>query len=144
MRPPTHAQSALRSPLNALLGTEANVRILRVLAKEGVSLSASEIARRAQLGLAGVGTAITALVDVGIVERVSSGTRSPVRVRPNHPLAPSLTELFRREGAYLDQIVEQLRAAAARLEPIPQSVWIQGSVASGEDRFGDSMVVGVL
>jgi hypothetical protein len=130
--------------LNTLLGTEANVRIIRVLTEEGVSLSASEIARRAQLGLAGVGTAVAALVDVGIVERVGSGTRSPVRMRPDHPLAPSLAALFRQERAYLNEIVEQLRTAAARVEPIPQSLWIQGSVARGMDRFGDPVVVGAL
>jgi hypothetical protein len=144
MRPPTHRQSALRAPLNALLGTEANVRILRVLAEEGSSLSASEIAHRAQLGLAGVGSAVAALIDVGIVERVGSGTRSPVRMRPDHPLSRSLTDVFQHERAYFEQIIERLRAAAARIEPIPQSVWIQGSVARGEDRFGDPVVVGVL
>ena len=35
MRPTAKLQSALRTPLNDILGTEANVRILRVLADNG-------------------------------------------------------------------------------------------------------------
>ena len=49
MRPPSKRQSALRNPLNALLGTPANVRVLRALAESDTALSASEMPDDRQL-----------------------------------------------------------------------------------------------
>ena len=144
MRPPSHIQSALRSPLNELLGTEASVRILRVLAAGDTPLSASEIARRTQLGLSGVGKAVGTLIDSGIVESVGSGSRSPVRLRDGHPLAVSLRELFRSEREQFEHLIERLRAVASQVKPLPQAVWVQGPAARGDDRTGDPLVIGLL
>lgn len=144
MRPTAQTQSALRAPLNRLLGTEANVRILRVLAERDTALSASEIARRTQLRLSGVGKSVGAMVDAGILQPIGGGSRAPVQLRSEHPIAGALRELFRHEREYLDRVVDGLRAVAAGVEPLPQAVWIQGSVAKGDDRIGDPVVVGIL
>ena len=144
MRRPSKRQSALRNPLNVLFGAEANVRILRTLAESDTPLSASEIARRTRLGLAGVAKSTTSLTETGIVEPVGSGARSPVRLRLEHPLAQVLRDLFRRERAHFETMLARLRAAAARVDPAPLAVWVEGDVAEGEDRTGDPVVIGVL
>jgi len=144
VRPPAQRQSALRFPLNELLGTEANVRLLRALAEAGTPLSASELARRTRLHLSGIGKAIAGLTDAEIIEPVGSGSRSPVQLRPGHPLAGALRELFQRERDRFDTLVERLRSAAARIDPLPKAVWIQGAAATGDDRIGDPIVIGML
>ena len=45
MRPVTVRQSALRAPLNAFLGTEANVRLLRILTQTAEPVTATQLAR---------------------------------------------------------------------------------------------------
>ena len=144
MRPPSKRQSALRNPLNALLGTPANVRVLRALAESDTALSASEIARRTGLGLAGVAKSTASLVDAGIVEPVGSGRRSPLLLRHQHPLSGLLRELYRRERAYSETLIARLRDAAGRIDPSPLAIWIEGDVAKGEDRTGDPVVIGIL
>jgi len=144
MRPPATPQSALRAPLNRLFGTEANVRILRELVRSEAPLSASQLAAASQLGLAGITKAVNGLIASGIVERVGTNTRSPVRIRGDHPLTTAITDLFRREREQFEHLVERLRAAAAKLDPPPRAVWVQGPVATGTDRLGDTVTVGIL
>ncbi len=144
MRPPATSQSALRAPLNRLLGTEASVRILRELTRAEAPLSASELAETTQLGLAGISKAVGGLIASGIVERVGTSTRSPVRIRGDHPLTPAIRGLFRQEREQFERLVERLREAAAKLHPPPRAVWVQGPVAKGTDRVGDTVVIGIL
>ncbi|MGH7720755.1 MAG: winged helix-turn-helix domain-containing protein [Gemmatimonadaceae bacterium] len=144
MRRPTHHQSVLRTPFNQLLGTEANVRILRALAQTDTPLSASELARRTRLGIAGVGKALRALVETGVVELVGVGTRRPARLRPRHPFAGTIRALFQAEAERVGQMIARLREAARRVSPPPKAVWIQGPVATEQDRLSDAVVVGIL
>ena len=57
MRPTAEQQSALREPLNYILSTEVNVRVLRVIWRSQSPLGKSEVARRARLNLPFVPTA---------------------------------------------------------------------------------------
>ena len=144
MRRPATSQSALRAPLNRLLGTEASVRILRALTRAEEPLSASELAATTQLGLAGITKAVAGLIASGIVERVGTSTRSPSRIRGDHPLASAIRELFRREREQFERLVERLREAAAKVDPPPRAAWVQGPVAKGTDRAGDTVIIGIL
>ena len=54
-------------PLNGILGTEANVRILRALAESTAPISAAELSRRAQLQRSSVHRALRTLAGLGIV-----------------------------------------------------------------------------
>jgi len=55
MRPTSRPQSALRCPLNHILGTEANVRVLRAILLSDIPIGVPELARRAELQPSGRG-----------------------------------------------------------------------------------------
>jgi len=108
--PRPYSQSRLRAPLNEILGTGANVRLLRVLSLAGTSLSAGELAHRAGLGRTGVYPALSALETTGIIEYLGVGTQRQVRFRHDHPLGRAIDSLFRSEASRLDTLVDQLRS----------------------------------
>lgn len=144
MRPPAEPQSALRNPLNDLLGRETHVRILRVLSAAEAPMGKAELARQADLNPSGVRRALGALIELGIVEEVGKTPRPPVRLRKKHTLYGVLRELFRAERARIDLLVESLREMISHLQPPPRSAWVQGPVARGTDKPRDPVVVGVL
>lgn len=125
MRPTATTPSALEQPLNSLLGTEANVRILRVLARTAVPLGKSEVARRAELNDSGVRRALGGLMRFGIVESVSGGVQT-VALRREHYLADVLRELFEAEHHSYQRVVDALRRASREVSPPPLSVWVEG------------------
>lgn len=144
MRPPAESQSALRNPLNHVLGTESNVRIVRVLGATDIPLGRTDLARQTALNPSGVRRALKGLIELGIVEEVGKPPRPLVKLREKHPLSGALQELFQAERARFELLVDSLRKLISHLQPPPQSTWIQGPVARGTDEPGDLVVVGVL
>ncbi len=144
MRSPSRSHSALRAPLNDILGTEVSVRIIRLLTGTTVPMSKAAIARRTSLNESGVGRAISELADLGIVASVGMGPRRLYHLREEHPLASPLADLFAAELARFDSLVDALRAAVRALDPPPRAAWIQGPVVAETDEPGDSVVVGIL
>jgi len=144
MRPPAERQSALRNPLNEVLGTETAVRILRVLSTAEAPIGKSELARETALNPSGVRRALKRLIEFGIVDEVGNTPRQPVRLRETNTLARPLRRLFREEALRFELIVEDLRGVITRIQPPPLSAWIQGPVARGDDKPGDPVTVGVL
>jgi hypothetical protein len=121
--PRPRLQSALRAPLNEMLGTEGNVRLLRVLALAGTPVGAGELARRAQLGRTGVYPALAALERIGIIDFVGAGATRQVKLRKAHPLAAPITELFRAEAKRIESLVTALRKMFANDKAI-MSAWL--------------------
>ena len=144
MRSPSQSHSALRAPLNDILGTEVNVRILRLLTTTSVPMSKAAVARRTALNASGVGRSIEELIDQGIIESLGTGSRRLYRLRKEHPLASPLIDLFAAELARFASIVDGLRSAVHRLKPPPRAAWIQGPVADESDKPGDPVIVGIL
>lgn len=124
---PSH-QSKLRAPLNEMLGTEANVRLLRVLTLAETSLTAGELAQRAGLGRTGVYPALAALEAAGIIEYVGVGAQRQLRFRDEHPLSGAIASLFRAEAGRLDALVDQLRSVFRSLPSREVlSAWLDGT-----------------
>lgn len=144
MRPPKKQQSAIRTPLNKMLGAEANVRLLRVLTSEPHPLSRSELGRRAGLEEKGAHLAARRLEEEGIVRRVGTGPRQQVKLELKHPLAGPLQKLFREEQARVERVLESLKQAAQNLAPDLESAWVQGGFAEQLDPPGAPIVMGVL
>lgn len=120
------------------------MRMLRVLTETPEPHGAGEIARRAQLTAAGVRRSLSDLVRAGIVNPVGVGPRKLYHIRSEHPLAGTLAGLFAAERDRVDAVFEGIRTVVGALRPAPLAAWIQGSVASEEDRSGEPIVVGVL
>ena len=126
--PRPHSQSRLRAPLNEILGTAANVRLLRVLSLAGTSLAAGELAQRAGLGRTGVYPALAALEATGIIEYLGVGAQRQVRFRPDHPLGGAIANVFRAEAGRLDGLVDQLRSVFGSLPTRHVlSAWLDGT-----------------
>lgn len=145
MRPTKTVQSALRYPLTHILGAEANVRILRVLALSDVPIGVSELARQASLQASGVARICEFLEDFGVIESIGRGERNrQFRRQGRFALWQHLAGLFVAERARAEGIFLELRNLVSTNHPLPQSAWIEGDVASGRDDPGASVVVGVL
>lgn len=143
MRPPARRQSGLRYPLNEILGTETNVRVLRLLAETKHPVGKSELARRVDLAASGVRRALEALIALGVVETVGSGSRRPVRLREEHPMADTLVRLFQEERHCFESLMEDVRAAVRSLDAPILAAWIESPLAQRRDEPGDVVGVGI-
>ena len=130
MRPIKEHQNPLVNPLNEIFGTQANVRLLRVLALQNTPLTAGELAKRAMLGRTSIYPALHELERVGIIEFIGAGPRKLVQLRGNHPLSPMLKELFRVEARRFDELTAALRKLILGMPRGPISAWID---RGGED-----------
>ncbi|MGH7662797.1 MAG: winged helix-turn-helix domain-containing protein [Gemmatimonadaceae bacterium] len=144
MRPTAKHESALRTPLNDILATEANVRMLRVLTESRAPLNASELARRSLLQRSSVHRALKALETTGLIARVGAGVRSQVRLSSDHPLAPAIEALFGAERGRVSAIISGLKRTVAGLRPPPTAAWLEGPVANRSDRPGDALVLRII
>ncbi len=145
MRPTSRPQSALRHPLNHVLGTEANVRVLRVILLSEIPIGVSELARRAELQASGVARVCERLEDIGVIEAVGRGARNrQYRQSARFPLGALLVDLFRRESQRAIEVMQELQNAVHGGAEGVRGAWIEGPVASGTDRPGDPIIVTLL
>src|SRR3712207_2451264 len=125
MRPTKTAQDALQAPLNQILGTEANVRILRELSLADVPLSRSDLAARAGLSVPGVSAALEKLRPTGIVSFVGTGARPSVRLREEHPLHAWLQALFQAEQTRAHALHDDFRVTIEQAAPDLRAAWVE-------------------
>lgn len=140
----SHTSGALRAPLDGILGTPANVQVLRVLTREDAPLGRAEASRRAGMTPQGGRKALDRLFEVGLVRYVGAGKIRQVQLRKEHPLACPLTDLFDAERQRYEDLLQAIRSVVDQVTPPPQTVWIQGPVVEGTDEYGDPLVLGVL
>src|SRR5687768_13271695 len=98
MRPVAASQDVLQHPLNELLGTPGNVRLLRFLAA-GLSgrVAAPEAAACTGLTEAGARRALKRLAETGFVRRIGSGHSQQFCLRDDDPLGSHIRALFEAE-----------------------------------------------
>ena len=130
MRPPKEHQNRLVNPLNEIFGTQANVRLLRVLALQNTPLTAGELAKRAMLGRTSIYPALYELERVGVIEFIGAGPRKLVQLRSNYPLSRILKKLFRVEADRFDELIAALRKLISGMSRGPISAWVD---RRGED-----------
>jgi DNA-binding Lrp family transcriptional regulator len=125
MRPISVEQNTVRYPLNQVLGTPANVRLLRFLAVEaGGPATGPEAAEHTGLSSAGARRALRKLVRTGVVEQIGTGRGESYCLREEEPLASHLTALFSGELARYQEIRVRLREAISSLAEIRIS-WVE-------------------
>ena len=142
MRPVATAQSALQYPLNYILGTEAALRVLRVIYQSDIPIGIAELARQAQLQKSGVARICTRLEDLGVLEAIGRGDRNrQFRRSTRFAFGQHIATLFHEERQRYVRIISEVAAAFSGL-PYIKSAWIEGALARGTDRPGDPLSVG--
>jgi predicted nucleotidyltransferase len=144
MRPVSARSSTFHRPLDAILGTVANVRVLRVLTEHGGALGATMIATRARVARQSAWNAIARLSELGIIESFGEPVGTLFRLSPEHPLAPALRALFQTETERVERLFDAIRKAARAMKPAPIAVWLYGSVARGDDRADSDIDLAIL
>jgi DNA-binding transcriptional ArsR family regulator len=142
MRPTANPQSTIRMPLNHILGTEANVRVLRVLANRRVPISAAEISRQTQLQRSTVSRTLKQLDQMGVIHFTGVAPRAQAALRESGVLAGSIRQLFEQEKARFEALLVGVQDAASKLRVI--SAWLGPSIGLGIDRPGDPVQIFVL
>jgi DNA-binding Lrp family transcriptional regulator len=140
----TKKQGALLAPLNKVLGTETNVRIIRELDRIKAPIGTADLARFIEMDKAGVWRAVNALEELGVIEAIGVGGRRALHLRKDYPLIGHLAELFRAERVRFEKILAALADVARTLRPSPKSVWIEGPVAARRDQPGDPILIALL
>ena len=140
MRPIATEQNAIRFPLNELLGTAANVRLMRVLAEEVVgSIGVPEAADKTGLTLAGARRALLKLAKTGYIQQVGGKRSQLYALRESDPIIDTVRELFRTESKHYQELKVRIRAVLANLPEI-QAAWIDSPPA----QVGKSLQIGIL
>jgi hypothetical protein len=141
MRPIVSKHNSLRHPLNELLGTPAQVRLLRVLANEvDGPLTTVNAAELAGLTVPGAHKALKRLVQSGFVVRVGAGRRHQYELCRSEKLVRAIAALFQTEKERCDDLLSAIKNKLDQLVPFARAAWIQ----EFPNEFGDPMILGVL
>ena len=118
-------RSTIRYPLDLILGSEAHVRILRVLIYEtDTPLSVSNIAKLAGLTTAGVRKALGRLLESGLIERIGQGQTVQYGLRKREPVVQVLRLLFEREHERYESFVSSIKKTLSGLREV-RKAWIE-------------------
>lgn len=141
MRPIASEQDSLRYPLNELFGTQAHVRLLRVMTNEvDGSLTLSDIARRAGLTVPGAKKALDKLFRSGFVSRVGGGRSHQYEIRSSERIMQVVLELFRTEKKRYDDLLFAIKKGITNLRPYPHASWMEAHVCE----IGEPLTVCLL
>ena len=124
MRPIGTQRSALRYPLDEILGSAARVRLVRVLVHDVESpLGVADAARLAGLTPAGARKALERLEESGLLARVGSGRAQKWGLKQDQSIVQALRHLFADEQQRYQELVARLRGAVAL--PEISAAWIR-------------------
>jgi len=140
----SNQHSALKHPLNSILGSKGHVIVLRELIRANHPVSHSELLQRTDLSRQGVYDITKRLVETGAVTYTGSGRQQLATIREEYPLYEVLANLFCNETKRYEELVETLRSIVRNLKKQPESVWIFGRTARGDDEYGDPVQIAVL
>lgn len=141
MRPIASEQDPLRYPLNEIFGTQAHVRLLRVMANEVEGpLAVADVAKRAGLTVPGAKKALAKLLQSGFVSRVGGGRKHQYEIRRSDRLMQIVIELFQAEKKRYEQLLAAIKKEIDSLIPPPQAAWIQAE----HKEINEPLMVGLL
>lgn len=123
MRSPRIQRSALRYPLDDLLGSPALVRLIRVLVHDVAGpVSVTDAAKMAGLSTTGARKALETLERLGIAVRVGTGRAQKYGPKEGNPYSDLLRQLFEQEQQQHEDLIRQLRQAIAM--PEVRDAWL--------------------
>lgn len=133
MRPIAQTQDSLHCPLNEILGTEAQVRIIRILSRSNARpMTASELSRRTGLSSPGNRKSLAKLVRMGLVVVSGEGRSLRYVLNPRAPFVEQLSDLFRAEREHHDGLIGELRRVVQLISPPAISAWLEFTNSFGE------------
>lgn len=141
-RPPQ--KSAIRFPLDGILSSEANVRVLRELAMLDDPLSVSELARGTGLSVVGVRNALRSLREWQIIRQFGSAKAPAYQLDPQHPLCRAIQDVFQSEHSRFVELVHNLEDHLDSLGPDLLAGWLYGSVATQKDRPQSDLDIAIV
>ena len=141
---PSQAQSHIRYPLTAILGSAGNVRVLRALAADRSPQSAPQLAGLAGLSPPGVRLVLDTLAQQQLVKVHGSGRTQLYALNDTHPLASALATLFLEEQQRWEQLLGTVRELLAKHGTAVRAAWLYGSVARGEDTARSDLDIALL
>lgn len=136
-------QSHARHPLNALLGSAGNLRLLRALCTSPAARSVSQLAEATGLTAQGVRNVLGGLVANGIASVAGAGRSQVYSANRGHPLFALVRPLFEAERSRWNSLREGLRKTLAG-RPAVHSAWYYGSTARGVDSPGSDFDVAIV
>ena len=136
--------SALRQPLDQILGRETHVRVLRALVQHGDLMSRSQIETATRMPARSVNHALGRLAETGVLKAAGTSNVRLYTLAPAHPLTQAVHELFESEAARYRDLVRTIADIAERQTPHVKAIWLYGSVARKEDRFDSDLDVVVV
>jgi len=143
MRPVATQRNFLQYPLDSILGSEAQVRLLRAMLLDiNRRLSVSSAGALAGLSHRGTQMALNRLVDTGIVIQNGQGRSIQYSLHEDHSLIRSLHDLFCREHERFEGIVSEIKKALTGLNEI-RSAWIDSMPVGSRGAVELSVVVNV-
>jgi len=126
MRPPRVRRSRLRYPLDAVLGSAAHVRLMRVILHDvGGPVGVTDAARLAGLSTTGARKALELLASLGVVVRVGTGRAQKYGPAEGGLFESHLTQLFEQERRQYEDLATGLREAVAM--PEVKCAWLKDS-----------------
>lgn len=131
--------SALRTPLDLVLGSGGRVRALRAIHDNPDGVRAVDVARHSGLTIAGAQRAIAPLVDADLVRRVVQGRGAVYRWNEAHPFAAPIAALFDAERRRRNAVFDAAAAWLDATHPRPLALWWYGSTARGTDTFASDV-----
>jgi len=141
MRPIASGQNPFRYPLNEVFGTQAHVRLLRVMASEvEAPLTLSDLAKRSGLTVPGTKKALDRLVRSGFVCPVGGGRHHQYEIRRSDRLMQITIDLFKEERDRFDRLCTAIAKAVSGLSPPPHAAWLQMT----SEQIDEPLTVGVL
>lgn len=137
-------ESSIRYPLNAILGAESNIRLLRALCLHGGYISATHLSERTGLVRNSTWNALNSLRQYGLITEEGTARSRLFRFNAQHPLAGSIGQLFEAENERLHAIFEEIKASGKEMGGRIHGMWLYGSVARREDKAGSDVDIGLI
>ncbi len=126
-------------PLNEILGSRTNIKVLRVLAGSELDLTGRQVARNAGLNAMTCQNTLNRLRDTGILEVRQAGRAYLYQLKErNHLVSNMILPLFRKERTFLK---DQLGTFSSRLRGVAASAYLIESSSSDEPGRGICIIV---
>ena len=136
--------SALREPLDRILGRTTHVRILRALVQHGDLLSTSQLATWTKLPTRTVRQAVQDLTHTRVLKTVGDRATRLYALDSDHPLSAALRGLFQAEQQRFENLLRCVATTIQARQVGVRAAWLYGSTARRQDGFNSDLDLAIV